>query len=136
MYVGEGQKVALKNSVMTYGDSLSTLEFEPVEFVDVDGNTVEGTLAWEDETKVPSHYDKKATWIFTPEDKRYAVLTDFVRITVNQAKPNVDSKPRPVKSNIVYDPAQTLADLSLWGQACHGQLAVRIQNCMVVHGHG
>lgn len=115
VYVGEGQKVALKNSVMTYGDSLSTLEFEPVEFVDVDGNTVEGTLAWEDETKVPSHYDKKATWIFTPEDKRYAVLTDFVRITVNQAKPNVDSKPRPVKSNIVYDPAQTLADLSLWG---------------------
>ena len=115
VYVGEGQKVALKNSVMTYGDSLSTLEFEPVEFVDVDGNTVEGTLAWEDETKVPSYYDKKATWIFTPEDKRYAVLTDFVRITVNQAKPNVDSKPRPVKSNIVYDPAQTLADLSLWG---------------------
>ena len=114
VYVGEGQKIALKNSVMTYGDSLSTLEFEPVEFVDVDGNVLEGTLAWEDETKVPSHYDKKATWIFTPEDKRYAVLTDFVRITVNQAKPNVDSKPRPVKSNIVYDPAQTLADLSLW----------------------
>lgn len=115
VYVGEGQKIALKNSVMTYGDSLSTLEFEPVEFVDADGNVLEGTLAWEDETKVPSHYDKTATWVFTPKDDRYAVLTDFVRITVNQAKPNVDSKPRPVKSNIVYDPAQTLADLSLWG---------------------
>ena len=115
VYVREGQKVALKNSVMTYGDSLSTLEFEPVEFVDADGNVLEGTLAWEDETKVPSHYDKTATWVFTPKDDRYAVLTDFVRITVNQAKPNVDSKPRPVKSNIVYDPAQTLADLSLWG---------------------
>ena len=114
VYVGEGQKIALKNSVMTYGDSLSTLEFEPVEFVDADGNVLEGTLAWEDETKVPSHYDKTATWVFTPKDDRYAVLTDFVRITVNQAKPNVDSKPRPVKSNIVYDPAQTLADLSLW----------------------
>ena len=115
VYVGEGQKIALKNSVMTYGDSLSTLEFEPVEFVDADGNVLEGTLAWEDETKVPSHYDKTATWVFTPKDDRYAVLTDFVRITVNQVKPNVDSKPRPVKSNIVYDPAQTLADLSLWG---------------------
>ena len=115
VYVGEGQKIALKNSVMTYGDSLSTLEFEPVEFVDADGNVLEGTLAWEDETKVPSHYDKTATWVFTPKDDSYAVLTDFVRITVNQAKPNVDSKPRPVKSNIVYDPAQTLADLSLWG---------------------
>ena len=57
VYVGEGQKIALKNSVMTYGDSLSTLEFEPVEFVDADGNVLEGTLAWEDETKVPSHYD-------------------------------------------------------------------------------
>ena len=115
VYVGEGQKIALKNSVMTYGDSLSTLEFEPVEFVDADGNVLEGTLAWEDETKVPSHYDKTATWVFTPKDDSYAVLTDFVRITVNQAKPNVDSKPRPVKSNIVYDPAQTLADLSFWG---------------------
>lgn len=115
VYVEEGQKIALKNSVMTYGDSLSTLEFEPVEFVDADGNVLEGTLAWEDETKVPSHYDKTATWVFTPKDDSYAVLTDFVRITVNQAKPNVDSKPRPVKSNIVYDPAQTLADLSLWG---------------------
>ena len=115
VYVGEGQKIALKNSVMTYGDSLSTLEFEPVEFVDADGNLLEGTLAWEDETKVPSHYDKTATWVFTPKDDSYAVLTDFVRITVNQAKPNVDSKPRPVKSNIVYDPAQTLADLSIWG---------------------
>ena len=83
--------------------------------MDADGNVLEGTLAWEDETKVPSHYDKTATWVFTPKDDSYAVLTDFVRITVNQAKPNVDSKPRPVKSNIVYDPAQTLADLSLWG---------------------
>ena len=115
VYIKQGQKVILKNSVMTYGDTLSTLEFEPVEFVDAEGNVLEGTLAWEDETEVPSHYEKTATWKFTPDDESYAVLTDFVSITVNQAKPNVDSKPRPSTSNIVYDPAQTLADLSLWG---------------------
>ena len=115
VYIKQGQKVTLKNSVMTYGDRLSTLEFEPVEFVDAEGNVLEGTLAWEDETEVPNYYSKTATWKFTPDDESYAVLTDFVSITVNRAKPNVDSKPRPFPSNIVYDPAQTLADLSLWG---------------------
>ena len=115
VYVKQGQKVTLKNSVMTYGDSLSTLEFEPVEFVDAEGNVLKGTLAWEDETEVPNYYSKTATWKFTPDDESYAVLTDFVSITVNRAKPNVDSKPRPSTSNIVYNPAQTLADFSLWG---------------------
>ena len=56
---------------------------------------------------------KRATWKFTPADDRYAVLTDFVKITVDQATPNVNSKPAPEKKGIIYDPAQTLADLSL-----------------------
>ena len=113
VYVREGQKVALKNSVMTYGGRISPLEFEPVEFVDAEGNTLKGTLAWEDETMVPDCSVKRATWKFTPTDDRYAVLTDFVKITVNQATPNVNSKPAPEKKGIIYDPAQTLADLSL-----------------------
>ena len=113
VYVREGQKVALKNSVMTYGGRISALEFEPVEFVDAEGNTLKGTLAWEDETMVPDCSVKRATWKFTPADDRYAVLTDFVKITVDQATPNVNSKPVPEKKDIIYDPAQTLADLSL-----------------------
>lgn len=113
VYVREGQKVALKNSVMTYGGRISALEFEPVEFVDAEGNTLKGTLAWEDETMVPDCSVKRATWKFTPADDRYAVLTDFVKITVDQATPNVNSKPAPEKKDIIYDPAQTLADLSL-----------------------
>ena len=113
VYVREGQKVALKNSVMTYGGRISALEFEPVEFVDAEGNTLKGTLAWEDETMVPDCSMKRATWKFTPADDRYAVLTDFVKITVDQATPNVNSKPAPEKKGIIYDPAQTLADLSL-----------------------
>ena len=113
VYVREGQKVALKNSVMTYGGRISALEFEPVEFVDAEGNTVKGTLAWEDETMVPDCSVKRATWKFTPADDRYAVLTDFVEITVNQATANVNSKPAPEKKDIIYDPAQTLADLNL-----------------------
>ena len=113
VYVREGQKVALKNSVMTYGSRISALEFEPVEFVDAEGNTVKGTLAWEDETMVPDCSVKRAAWKFAPADDRYAVLTDFVKITVDQATPNVNSKPAPEKKNIIYDPAQTLADLNL-----------------------
>ncbi len=114
VYVKDGQKVALKNDVMNYGNRLSTLEFEPVEFVDVDGNTVEGTLAWEDETKVPNYGDGKATWKFTPTDDKYAVLSDFVKITVNPAMPIVRRKPVVMDSDLVYNPAQTLADLDLW----------------------
>ncbi len=113
VYVREGQKVALKNSVMTYGSRISALEFEPVEFVDAEGNTVKGTLAWEDETMVPDCSVKRAAWKFAPADDRYAVLTDFVKITVDQATPNVNSKPAPEKKDIIYDPAQTLADLNL-----------------------
>ena len=114
VYVREGQKVALKNSVMDYGNRLSALEFEPVEFVDADGNPVEGTLAWEEETKIPNCSVKSATWKFTPADERYAVLSDFVKITVNPVMPIVRRKPVVQNSELVYDPARTLVDLDLW----------------------
>ena len=114
VYVREGQKVALKNSVMDYGNRLSALEFEPVEFVDADGNPVEGTLAWEEETKIPNCSVKSATWKFTPADERYAVLSDHVSITVNPVLPIVKRKPVVMNSDLVYDPARTLVDLDLW----------------------
>ncbi len=114
VYVREGQKVALKNSVMNYGNKLSALEFEPVEFVDADGNPVEGTLAWEEVTMVPNCSVKSATWKFTPADERYAVLSDHVSITVNPVLPIVKRKPVVMNSDLVYDPARTLADFDLW----------------------
>ena len=114
VYVREGQKVALKNSVMNYGNKLSALEFEPVEFVDADGNPVEGTLAWEEVTMVPNCSVKSATWKFTPADERYAVLSDHVSITVNPVLPIVKRKPVVMNSDLVYDPARTLVDLDLW----------------------
>ena len=114
VYVREGQKVALKNSVMNYGNKLSALEFELVEFVDADGNPVEGTLAWEEVTMVPNCSVKSATWKFTPADERYAVLSDHVSITVNPVLPIVKRKPVVMNSDLVYDPARTLVDLDLW----------------------
>lgn len=119
VYVREGQKVALKNSVMDYGNKLSALEFEPVEFVDADGNPVEGTLAWEEETMVPNCSVKSATWKFTPADERYAVLSDHVSITVNPVLPIVRRKPVVQNSDLVYDPARTLADLDLWRESLY-----------------
>ncbi len=119
VYVREGQKVALKNSVMDYGNRLSALEFEPVEFVDADGNPVEGTLAWEEETMVPNCSVKSATWKFTPADERYAVLSDHVSITVNPVLPIVRRKPVVQNSELVYDPARTLADLDLWRESLY-----------------
>ena len=119
VYVREGQKVALKNSVMDYGNRLSALEFEPVEFVDADGNPVEGTLAWEEEAMVPNCSVKSATWKFTPADERYAVLSDHVSITVNPVLPIVKRKPVVQNSDLVYDPARTLADLDLWRESLY-----------------
>ena len=119
VYVREGQKVALKNSVMDYGNRLSALEFEPVEFVDADGNPVEGTLAWEEETKIPNCSVKSATWKFTPADDKYTVLTDVVKITVNPVAPIVRRKPVVQNSGLVYDPARTLADLDLWRESLY-----------------
>jgi|GEM_PF-1331543 len=119
VYVREGQKVALKNSVMDYGNRLSALEFEPVEFVDADGNPVEGTLAWEEETMVPNCSVKSATWKFTPADDKYTVLTDVVKITVNPIVPIVRRKPVVQNSGLVYDPARTLADLDLWRESLY-----------------
>ena len=119
VYVREGQKVALKNSVMDYGNRLSALEFEPVEFVDADGNPVEGTLAWEEETKIPNCSVKSATWKFTPADDKYTVLTDVVKITVNPVAPIVRRKPVVQNSGLVYDPARTLADLDIWRESLY-----------------
>ena len=40
----EGTEVTLKKDTLTYGGLLSALEFSEAEFVDEEGNTVEGTL--------------------------------------------------------------------------------------------
>ena len=122
VYVRTGTEVALKSSVMTYGDRLSVLTFENAEFVDGDGNPVAGTLAWEDGSLIPAAGTASANWKFTPDDEAYIARTDSVGITVNKATPRADQLPVAVKradseagTELIYHPAQTLADLKLTG---------------------
>ena len=122
VYVRTGTEVALKSSVMTYGDRLSVLTFENAEFVDGDGNPVAGTLAWEDGSLIPTAGTASANWKFTPDDEAYIARTDSVGITVNKATPQADQLPVAVKradseagTELIYHPAQTLADLKLTG---------------------
>ena len=54
------------------GGLLSALEFSEAEFVDEEGNTVEGTLEWKDGTQRPDTSVTSAEWIFMPSDEAYA----------------------------------------------------------------
>ena len=79
----EGTEVTLKKDTLTYGNLLSALEFSEAEFVDGEGNTVEGTLAWKDATQRPDTSMTSAEWIFTPDDVAYAKTEGSTAIKVN-----------------------------------------------------
>ena len=95
--------VSLNNNTLTYGQSLSMLEFEEnIKFVaidengiaikDKDGNEieVEGNLDWMYPKEEPSAGTEKAEWKFVPTDSdTYKELTGEVKITVNKATPAI-----------------------------------------------
>ena len=79
----EGTEVTLKKDTLTYGGLLSALEFSEAEFVDEEGNTVEGTLVWKDGTQRPDTSVTSAEWIFMPSDEAYANAEGSTAIKVN-----------------------------------------------------
>lgn len=109
----DGTKVTLKNDVLTYGEPLSKLLLNEAEFIGEDGETVEGTLAWEDQTAKPDAGTPSAVWVFTPEDDLYSVLADAVSIKVNKAAPQIITAPAALKR--IYSPAKPLEKADLTG---------------------
>ena len=109
----DGTKVTLKNDVLTYGEPLSKLLFNEAEFIGEDGENVEGTLAWEDQTAKPDAGTPSAVWVFTPEDDIYSVLEDAVSIKVNKAAPQIITAPTALKR--IYSPAKPLEKADLTG---------------------
>ena len=79
----EGTEVTLKKDTLAYGGLLSALEFSEAEFVDEEGNTVEGTLEWKDGTQRPDTSVTSAEWIFMPSDEAYANAEGSTAIKVN-----------------------------------------------------
>ncbi len=81
-----GSEVSLKNNTLTYGQALSTLEFNEAVFV-VEGTSqvVVGTLAWENPDDQPDVATTKATWVFTPDSSEYMEATGEIDIVVKKA---------------------------------------------------
>lgn len=96
----EGTKVTLKNNTLTYGETLSKLEFDSVVFVDEEGNEVKGTLAWKAPSTVPNAGTTSASWVFTPNSEEYLSLEGMVSVTVNKATPVIETT--PVATAITY----------------------------------
>lgn len=87
--VEPSEEVTLVSDTMTYGESLSSLHFNEVTFVDSEWNTVPGTLAWSVPDGKPGAGEWTAKWKFTPDNEEYAEYTDIVRFIVNKADPDV-----------------------------------------------
>lgn len=110
----DNMKVTLKNDTLNFGEALSTLGFNETEFVDSDGNNVEGTLQWKSAGTNPKAGTTSAVWEFLPRDtSKYAALEGVADIIVNKAVPVIDAP--PTVSVQVYNPSVTLKDISLSG---------------------
>lgn len=109
----DGASVTLQNSILTYGQTLSTLAFNSAVFVNDGGNVVAGTLSWKTPDEKPNAGTTSATWVFTPDDEAYAAVEDTVAITVNKATPNVTALPTVTART--YHPTASLTNDDLVG---------------------
>lgn len=107
-----GTTVTLQSSALTYGQPLSALQFNHAVFVEQGTDTeVQGTLAWKHAADLPDAGTASATWVFTPDEKKYASLEGIVPITVAKAAPTVTAAPTVAER--VYHPDKALADSDL-----------------------
>ena len=72
----------LSTRTITYGEKLNTIRLSGT--MRVDGAAVKGTFAWAEPYFCPTSDTYTATWVFTPEDGKYAVVTGTETITVKE----------------------------------------------------
>ncbi len=116
-----GSSVTLKNNTLTYGQKLSVLQFNSVQFVsdDVTANAIAGTIAWKEPDSVPNAGTTSAAWVFTPTDSQYAACEGTVAITVNKATPVVSTV--PTASAITYGQALSASTLNGGSATANGE---------------
>ena len=108
--------ISLKKAALTYGEALSSLQFNSATFADkVSGKTVPGKLSFDEPDKKPDAGDYNAAWTFTPTDDAYAKCKGMITVSVKKAVPKVVSVPIPEAYN--YSPTGIAAD---WCQS-HAQ---------------
>lgn len=108
--------ISLKKDTLTYGEALSSLQFNSATFMDtVSGKTVPGKLSFDEPDKKPDAGYYNAAWTFTPADDAYAKCQGMVTVSVKKAVPKVVSVPVP--EAYYYSPTGIAAD---WCQS-HAQ---------------
>ena len=108
--------ISLKKAALTYGEALSSLQFNSATFADkVSGKTVPGKLSFDEPDKKPDAGDYNAAWTFTPTDDAYAKCKGMITVSVKKAVPKVVSVPVP--EAYYYSPTGIAAD---WCQS-HAQ---------------
>ena len=108
-----GTTIQLKKSVLTYGETISKLEFSDALFVEKDGKRVAGTLAWKNPDSMPDTGTTSVAWIFTPDSEEYAPAEGEITIKVQRANPQVIEL--PTTADWIYDSSKTLVDSILTG---------------------
>ena len=108
--------ISLKKADLTYGEALSSLQFNSATFADkVSGKTVPGKLSFDEPDKKPDAGNYNAAWTFTPTDDAYAKCKGMITVSVKKAVPKVVSVPIP--EAYYYSPTSIAAD---WCQS-HAQ---------------
>ena len=108
--------ISLKKADLTYGEALSSLQFNSATFADkVSGKTVPGKLSFDEPDKKPDAGNYNAAWTFTPTDDAYAKCKGMITVSVKKAVPKVVSVPIP--EAYYYSPTGIAAD---WCQS-HAQ---------------
>ena len=108
--------ISLKTDTLTYGEALSSLQFNSATFADkVSGKTVPGKLSFDEPDKKPDAGNYNAAWTFTPTDDAYAKCKGMITVSVKKAVPKVVSVPIP--EAYYYSPTSIAAD---WCQS-HAQ---------------
>ena len=108
--------ISLKKAALTYGEALSSLQFNSATFADkVSGKTVPGKLSFDEPDKKPDAGNYNAAWTFTPTDDAYAKCKGMITVSVKKAVPKGVSVPIP--EAYYYSPTSIAAD---WCQS-HAQ---------------
>ena len=111
----DGSRVSVKGDrVLTYGQKLSELAFNPAVFAEKEtGTEVPGTLAWKNPLDIPKAGTVSAEWVFRPDNKeKYPELSGTAVIKVEKAIPEAEP---PALDAITYDPSVRLDSLELKG---------------------
>ncbi|MDO4633079.1 MAG: Ig-like domain-containing protein, partial [Eubacteriales bacterium] len=107
------------NIKLVYGEALSScpLNSDKAVFVGEAGETVEGTLSWENAELLPQAGTQKVSWIFVPKNEAaYERCSGTLTLEVQKASPDISAYVERLTTDR-YDPERVLGDEQILGTA-------------------